>query len=30
MRDHGRAEAVLIALYGLDLLERERGLGEAA
>jgi len=28
--DHGRAESVLIALYGLDLLERERGLAKAA
>jgi hypothetical protein len=28
--DHGRAEAVLIALYGLDLLERERGAKAAA
>jgi hypothetical protein len=28
--DHGRAEAVLIALYGLDVLERERGLAKVA
>jgi hypothetical protein len=28
--DHGRAEAVLIALYGLDLLERERAPARAA
>jgi hypothetical protein len=28
--DHGRAEAVLIALYGLDLLERERAPAKAA
>lgn len=24
--DHGRAEAVLIAIYGADLIERERGM----
>jgi hypothetical protein len=28
--DHGRAEAVLIALYGLDLIERERTPSRAA
>jgi crossover junction endodeoxyribonuclease RuvC len=28
--DHGRAEAVLIGLYGLDLLERERAPARAA
>jgi hypothetical protein len=28
--DHGRAEPVLIALYGADILARERGLAKVA